>query len=163
MNSPFDRFVANADGAMIVVTVAVDRERDGCLVGFHSQVSIDPPGYVVWISKANHTRSLLPRATHLGVHLLAADQHELAAQFGGQTADDGVDKLAAVDWSPDDHGVPVLTACPNRFVGEIQLLPDLPHGDHTGVLLAPVDVSARSPFAPLRLSAVGDIEPGHPA
>jgi flavin reductase (DIM6/NTAB) family NADH-FMN oxidoreductase RutF len=163
MGRAFDRFVANADSSMLVVTVAVDGERDGCLVGFHSQASIDPPGYVVWISKANHTWSLVRRARHLGVHLLAADQHDLAAHFGGQTADDGVDKLAAVDWSADEHGVPRLAACPNRFVGEIDLLPERSHGDHVGVLLAPLDVSAGSSCTPLRLAAVGDIDPGHPA
>ena len=47
---PSTPIVAGLDAAMVVVTVAVGDERDGCLVGFHSQSSIDPRRYVVWLS-----------------------------------------------------------------------------------------------------------------
>ena len=38
----FDRLMADADPAMIVLTTAAAGERAGCLVGFHSQISIEP-------------------------------------------------------------------------------------------------------------------------
>ena len=43
------------DFSMLVVTAFDGRERAGCLVGFSTQCSIDPPRYLVCISTANHT------------------------------------------------------------------------------------------------------------
>lgn len=39
---PFDTIMQSADAALIIVTAAAASERAGCLVGFHSQSSIDP-------------------------------------------------------------------------------------------------------------------------
>jgi flavin reductase (DIM6/NTAB) family NADH-FMN oxidoreductase RutF len=162
MGKAFDRFVALADSAMVVVTVAVGDKRDGCLVGFHSQASIAPPGYAVWLSTANRTRVLAQQATHLGVHLLGEHQHDLAELFGGQTGDE-VDKLIGVRWAPGHGGAPMLLDCPNRFVGRAQVLAVPDRADHVCVLLAPESAGASEPFAPLRLHHAVDIDPGHPA
>ena len=148
---------------MIVVTVAVDGDRDGCLVGFHSQASIHPPRYAVWLSKANRTTTIARHASHLGVHLLAADQLDLAALFGGETGDE-VDKLARVAWEEGPRGVPLLADCPHRFVGRVVESGE-GIGDHGLWVLDPTDATAGTtpPPPPLRLSATTDIEPGHPA
>jgi flavin reductase (DIM6/NTAB) family NADH-FMN oxidoreductase RutF len=155
----FADLVAAMDGAMLVVTAAVGEERDGCLVGFHSQSSIHPPQYVVWLSTTNRTWRLAARADHLGVHLLDRHQHHLAEQFGGLTGDE-VDKLRDVAWSPGPDGVPLLDECPNRFVGRVLGRHDA-GGDHVGVTLEPVAASFAPPLRPLRFGDVRDIEPGH--
>lgn len=157
----FDDLVAAMDSAMVVVTVATDEGRDGCLVGFHSQASIDPPRYAVWLSTANRTASLAQRAEHLAVHLLAEDQHALAELFGGTTGDD-VDKLVHTPWEPGPGGAPLLVTCPNRFVGRIVDRHDA-GGDHVCMVLRPTESSCGAAARPLRLGAVTDIEPGHPA
>jgi flavin reductase (DIM6/NTAB) family NADH-FMN oxidoreductase RutF len=149
------------DPAMVVVTVAVDDERDGCLVGFHSQCSIDPPRYAVWLSRANRTFELAARASHLCVHLLGAEDHDLAALFGGETGDE-VDKLAGCDWHPGPGGVPLLARCPSWFVGRIVDRPD-DGGDHVAHVLEPIEAGAALSSAPLRLGAVTGIDPGHEA
>ncbi len=87
--------MASLDPPMVVVTTAVAGERAGCLVGFHSQSSIDPPRYDVWLSKANHTYRVALRSTHLAVHLLTADDLAVAEHFGTLTGDE-VDKFADV-------------------------------------------------------------------
>lgn len=161
MTSPFAKLVAAMDPAMIVVTVAVGDERDGCLVGFHSQCSIDPPRYVVWLSVANRTHELAQRATHLGVHVLGTDDHALAERFGGQTGDE-VDKLDGLSWSPGGASVPLLAACPNRFVGRIVERHEA-DGDHMAYVLEPIDVAIPEPPVPLRLGDATDISPGHDA
>lgn len=159
--SAFDQLVGRFDNAMIVVTAAAGDERDGCLVGFHTQCSIDPPRYLVLLSVANRTTRLAARSTHLGVHALSADQHGVAVHFGSLTGDD-VDKLAGLSWHPGPAGTPVLDECPNRFVGEIVSRFDA--GDHVAHVLAPtvVELDDRE-LTPLRLGAVVDIEPGHEA
>lgn len=158
----FDELVAAMDGAMVIVTAAAGDERDGCLVGFHSQCSIEPRRYAVWLSVANRTSEIALRARHLAVHLLGRDDHDLAELFGGQTGDE-VDKLALCEWAPGPDGVPVLARCPARFVGRVmERVPGL--GDHDLVVLELVEATVGgAPDAPLRLSAVADIHPGHDA
>lgn len=157
--TPFDRFATGLDGAMVVVTTASGNDRDGCLVGFHAQCSIEPGRYLVLLSETNRTTRLARTATHLAVHALAAEQRDLAAHFGSQTGDE-VDKLAALDWSEGPAGVPLLDACPGRIVGEI--VDRRPMGDHIAHVVAPVDaVAPPDGFAPLRLGAVLGMSPGH--
>jgi flavin reductase (DIM6/NTAB) family NADH-FMN oxidoreductase RutF len=156
----FDRLVALMDPAMVVVTVAAGEERDGCLVGFHSQSSIEPPRYAVWLSIANRTQELAQRATHLAVHVLGDHDHHLAELFGGETGDE-VDKLARCEWTPGPDGVPLLLDT-GHFVGRIveRFAAD---GDHALVVLEPVEAEVDDAAAPLRLAQASDIEPGHAA
>ena len=61
---PFDSLMASLDPPMVVVTAAAGGERAGCLVGFHSQSSIEPARCCVWLSKANHTYRVALLAAH---------------------------------------------------------------------------------------------------
>jgi flavin reductase (DIM6/NTAB) family NADH-FMN oxidoreductase RutF len=159
--STFDDVVASTDPAMVVVTVAAaGGEVDGCLVGFHSQCSIDPPRYAVWLSRANRTFELAEEATHLAVHVLGVEDRDLAALFGGESGDE-VDKLAAVTWVPGPGGTPMLTRVPRCFAGRIVASVDV-DADHHCIVLEPVEASAGD-GAVLRLEDVTDVEPGHAA
>lgn len=157
-----DGFTDLLDYPMYVVTAAAFGERSGCLVGFASQCSLDPPRFVVWLSKANHTYPVAERASFLAVHLLGRHQIDLAELFGGETGD-RVDKFDEVRWSPSHGGVPVLADVPAWFVGRIGQRADW--GDHVGFLLSPVegDAGTMPPGPLLRLSDVSDTKPGHPA
>jgi flavin reductase (DIM6/NTAB) family NADH-FMN oxidoreductase RutF len=157
----FDVVVASADSAMAVVTTAVDGERSGCLVGFHSQCSIEPRRYALWLSKANHTYPLALRAEVFAVHFLDRDQLELAELFGGLSGDE-VDKFAAVDWHDGPGGVPLLLACGNRIVGRRLALHD-DGSDHVCVVVEPLEAATTGRFEPLRLSEANQIDPGHEA
>jgi flavin reductase (DIM6/NTAB) family NADH-FMN oxidoreductase RutF len=158
----FDALVAELDGAMVVVTTATGDERSGCLVGFHSQASIDPSRYAVWVSKANHTAGVLWAAEHVAVHVLGAGDHDLAELFGSETGDE-VDKFTRCDWEPGPDGVPLLVRCGHRFVGRRTARFD-DGGDHVCLVLEPVEATVGAErIAPLRLSAVADVDPGHPA
>ncbi len=69
-----------------VVTVrSPDAEMSGCLAGFVTQCSIDPPNFLVCVSKVNHTLSVAERSPGMGLHLLGADQVDLARLFGEET------------------------------------------------------------------------------
>lgn len=160
MRDVFDRLVAPLDPALVVVTVAVGDERSGCLVGFQSQCSIEPPLLAVWLSHANHTYGLATRATHLGVHVLGDEQRDLAELFGGSTGDT-VDKFERCAWSTGANGVPLLDDCARRGIFEIVARRDA-GGDHDLFVVAPVDVEAdESDLGPLRVDDL-HIEPGHP-
>ena len=47
---PFNAVVSSQDAGLIVVTTAEAGEQAGCLVSFHSQSSIAPQRYCVWLS-----------------------------------------------------------------------------------------------------------------
>ena len=156
----FDALVARLDPAMVVVTAIAGGDRAGCLVGFHGQTSIEPRRYGLWISDANATAHVVATATHVAVHALTETDGALARLFGEETGDE-VDKFTRCRHQAGPHGLPLLTDLPHRFVGEIT------HrlhgaGDHLLVVVAPSLVGPAPATAPLRLSAVIDLDPGHP-
>jgi flavin reductase (DIM6/NTAB) family NADH-FMN oxidoreductase RutF len=160
-DEPFDALVASANAAMVVVTVAAGAQRAGCLVGFHSQTSIEPRRYSVWLSKANHTYRVALLASHLAVHFLADADRDLAELFGGTSGDD-VDKFTRCAWDTGPQGVPLLRRCPNRLVMvRTTLLDD--GGDHVAVNGRPIAAHSAGDFAPLRFADVRDLHPGHEA
>lgn len=159
----FDRLVADADPAMVVVTTATGDTQAGCLVGFHGQASIDPRRYAVWLSKANRTYRVALRADHLAVHFPSEDpdQAEVARLFGSLTGDD-VDKFALVAHHPSPEGLPLLDAIDHRMVlRRVTVLDD--GGDHVCFVGEPVHAAAPGRLDPLRLSGATDVEPGHPS
>ena len=154
----FDRLMGTLDYPMFIVTAAADGERSGCLVGFATQASIDPPRFLVGLSDKNRTYRVAREADTLAVHLLAADQEELAELFGGRTGDD-VDKFARVDWRPGPGGAPVLADCPNWFEGRV--LEQIDFGDHRGFLLEPLHVEVVGDLGDFTFHRARRIEPGH--
>lgn len=160
-DSPFDTVMDSLDNAMVVVTAAAGDERAGCLVGFHAQSGIDPERYCIWLSKANHTYRIGLRSPHLGIHFLTSDDRALAELFGTRTGDE-VDKLSDLRVEPGAGGVPVLVDCPHRMVVRRTTLVD-EGGDHVCVATEVVEVHSTGLFAPLRLSDVADLVPGHEA
>ena len=136
MADAFNRLVGSLDYPMLIVTAAAEGERSGCLVGFHTQTSIDPSRFAVCISRANHTYGVACAASVLGVHVVPEGAMDLAELFGGET-DDSLDKFARVDWHDGPEGVPVLEDCPDWFAGRI--LDRFDTGDHVTFLLDPLD------------------------
>jgi flavin reductase (DIM6/NTAB) family NADH-FMN oxidoreductase RutF len=155
----FGVIASSLDAPLIVVTAAEGQEQAGCLVGFHTQSSIDPTRYCVWLSKANYTYRVALHSTHLAIHFLTVSDLALAERFGTLTGDTA-DKFAGLRARPGPGGVPVLEDCPHWLVGRrITLVDD--GGDHVCMMTEPVAEHTGGPFLPLRLSHAAHIEPGH--
>jgi flavin reductase (DIM6/NTAB) family NADH-FMN oxidoreductase RutF len=155
----FAGIMSGLDNPLIVVTTADGQERAGCLVSFHTQSSIDPGRYAVWLSKANYTYRVALRATHLGIGFLTSDDLPLAERFGTLTGDK-TDKFAGLRVSPGAGGVPVLEDLPHWLIlRRIALLDE--GGDHVCVTGEPLAAVSSGRFEPLRLSHAGHLEPGH--
>lgn len=162
LDEAFDRLLGPLDFPMYIATTVAtdDGERSGCLMGFATQSSIEPRRFLACISVENHSARVAARAEHVAVHLVPIDQIELAVLFGHETGDE-VDKFAACDWTPGPGGIPLLDACPARFVGRV--VDRRPVGDHTGYLLDPVLVEGHAPDRYVGFQDVADVDPGHPA
>lgn len=157
----FDDVTQLLDYPMFVVTTTADGTNAGCLVGFASQVSINPPRFLVGLSDKNHTHRVARGAQRLVVHVLDAQSHELAELFGGTTGDD-TDKFTRCRWQPGPDRVPVLDDAVAWFSGRILEQQDA--GDHRGFLIE-IDAAdvRRKPDRLLALSDVQDLDPGHEA
>ncbi len=162
-DADFDALVGSLGPAMVVVTTSADGARAGCLVGFHSQCSIEPRRYAVWLSKLNETYRVAQRAETFAVHVLRADELGIAALFGGQTGDE-VDKFTQCAWTEGPDGVPLLDACPDRIVGRRTDLLEC-GADHVCVVLEPfrTDRGPADAGPWLTLEQAEVIPPGHPA
>jgi flavin reductase (DIM6/NTAB) family NADH-FMN oxidoreductase RutF len=159
IENAFNAIMAAADPGLVVVTTAEGQEQAGCLVGFHSQSSIGPQRYSVWLSKANHTYRVALHSSYLTIHFLTSEDGALAERFGTQTGD-SADKFAGLAVTEGPEGVPVLTDCPHRLVvRRIALLDE--GGDHVCVVTEPVAAHTSGPFEPLRPSRAGHLVPGH--
>jgi len=156
----FDDVMGGLDSPMMIVTVAHHGERSGCLVGFGSQASIHPGRFGVWVSKANHTHRLAMQADVLAVHFPSPGDRPLAELFGTTTGD-RVDKFARCRWHDGPEGVPVLDDLTRWFAGRVVDRVDT--GDHTLVVLAPIEAAAGPWSSQLGLQQVLDLEAGHSA
>lgn len=155
-----DPLTDGLDYPMFVVTTAGDGQRSGCLVGFATQVSIDPPRLLVCLSVNNHTYQVARQASMMAVHTLDRHQLKLAALFGS-TTDDEIDKFARCAWQPGPGGVPLLTDCSRWVVGPI--IDRFAFGDHVGHLVEPTSAGRRDNSPVLTFQQVRRLPPGHPA
>jgi beta-glucosidase-like glycosyl hydrolase len=99
-----DDLVGHLDYPMLIVTVSDGRRRAGCLIGFASQCSIDPPLHRVWLSKNNYTYTVANGCHRLAVHVLTPQNRSLAELFGTVT---GSRRTS----SPGARGRTARTAC----------------------------------------------------
>lgn len=155
-----DGLVEHLDYPLFVVTAADGEERSGCLAGFVTQCSIDPPRFLVCVSRANHTFEVAHRSAGLGLHLLGRDQRAVAAHFGEETGDQ-VDKFADCAWQPGETGVPILAESAAWIEGRV--VDELNVGDHDALVIEPLQGDRGTHPGQLTYRDVPDLEPGHPA
>ena len=155
----FDTLAGDLEYPMFIVTVADAGERSGCLVGFATQSSIDPPRFLVCISVNNRTYRVGRDARAMAVHLVPADADGLVELFGGQTGDE-IDKFERCPWHEGPEGLPILDGCGSWFAGRV--LERLEAGDHVAFLL---EAFAAEHAGPEHYSVhrAARVEPGHEA
>ena len=153
--------MGSLDYPMFIATTAAAGERAGCLVGFATQGSIDPPRFLVCISDKNRTHRVLEAgAVAMVVHVVPRDAGHLVELFGGETGDDE-DKFERCAWTEGPGGIPVLDDCPSWFAGRI--VDRLPLGDHIAHVLDPFDGRADYDGPAFPFSRAKRVEPGHEA
>ena len=110
------------------VTIITTRDRGGAPVGLtvnsFSSVSLAPP-LVMWcLGNASSCRAGFDHHPFFAVHVLAADQQDLAMQFAGPPEH----RFKGVDLQDNRHGLPILAGC--LSVIECERYQTLEGGDH---------------------------------
>jgi len=159
-SNTFETVVAELEYPMLIVTASHEGERSGCLVGFAAQCSIDPPRFVVWISKKNHTYRVASRAESLVVHFPSTSQLELAEHFGSLTGDE-VDKFAGIACHDEPGAGVVLDDVARWFAGRV--IETVDSGDHVAFFLDPLSGASGDWPGQLGFQSVRSITPGHSA
>lgn len=157
-----DPITEHTDYAIYVVTTADEsRVPSGCLVGFVTQCSIRPARFLVCISKENHTFDVVERSAGMALHLLGAEQIELASLFGEVTGDEA-DKFTRCRW---DRGTrtssPILRDCAAWL--ECLILDRFDVGDHRAHLVEGVCGGVGNQSGVLTFLRLPELSPGHPA
>lgn len=154
-------FYERVDYPYYLLTVrASDEEMSGCLAGFVTQCSIDPPNFLACISRLNHTLGVALRASAMGLHLLGKDQLDMARLFGEETGD-VVDKFADIDWRIGTTGAPLLADV--SLALEATILDHFSVGDHEAFLVRAVRAVPGPGQGLLTHRAGPQLHPGHPA
>ena len=121
-----------ATGVTIVTGRDVNGERVGLTANSFNSVSLSPP-LVLWsLSRQAGSMPAFTRGSHYAIHILAADQCELAERFSRRD----VDRFAGLEFGEGAGGAPILQGvaavfeCFNRsqyeegdhiiFVGEVE-------------------------------------------
>lgn len=161
----FDTMMDTVESTVYLVTTLADGERSGCLVGFATQISIEPVRFLVGISTANHTHRVAARAEYLAVHVVSREHMALVRLFAGETGDE-IDKFTRCEWIDGPHGLPILADAGIWFAGRIVARRDV-GGDHTCYVLEPVAGQVRDGRGRrgqwVAAADVDDVQPGHPS
>ena len=145
---------------MFIATTRAGGESAGCLVGFATQCSIDPPRFIVCLSNKNRTFRVARAAEVLVIHCVPADAEDLAELFGSRSGD-STDKFALCDWRAGPDGAPILARCQHWFAGLIRQRVEL--GDHVGFVLDPIDGAAGGDMEAFSFHRARRLEAGHDA
>jgi flavin reductase (DIM6/NTAB) family NADH-FMN oxidoreductase RutF len=106
-----------------VVTVATPEGPVGITANSFASVSLDPP-LVLWSpAKSSRRFNMFHGAPHFAIHVLGADQRDIAAGFTRPS--DGFDGL---DWARSTEGTPLIEGCLARFECALHAAHD--GGDH---------------------------------
>ena len=138
---------------VVVVTTEAEGESRGATIGSFTSVSLDPPLVSFNVTHGSSLHRALGRARGWAVHLLAADQADVAEHFARPDLD-GPDQLAPFAHAP---GSPPLLR------GALAVLLCAPHarfeaGDHTvfvGHVTGVVEGAGREPLLYYRQSYRG--------
>ena len=91
-------------GVTVVTTLDADGGPSGLTVNSFSSLSLDPPLALFSLGKASNTFDAFQAHNGFVIHVLGADQRDLAARFATREAD----RFDGVEWAEGVAGLPVI-------------------------------------------------------
>ncbi len=132
-----------ATGVTIVTARAPDGARVGLTVSSFNSVSLAPP-LVLWsLSRESSAMAVFQTASHYAIHVLSAQQKELASRFASK----GVDRWAGLPDVDGVEGVPLIEGAIATF--ECASRSQYDEGDHLIFVGEVLQCQHRSELRPL--------------
>ncbi len=91
-----------------VVTAGQGDARRGLTATAVCSLSMTPPSMLVCVNRLGAAHRAITASGAFCVNILAADQHDVARRFAGQTGDAGENKFGLGEWSTLATGAPAL-------------------------------------------------------
>jgi flavin reductase (DIM6/NTAB) family NADH-FMN oxidoreductase RutF len=133
----FRRLMSHWASGVALVTALGEDGPAGCTVSAVTSVSLDPPRLLVCLDHGSRTLAAIRFSGAFGLNVLRSDQEELSRAFATRAPE--TEKFAAVGHR-EVAGTVLLT---ERLAGVVcRLDEEVPAGDHTILLGAPVHVEA---------------------
>lgn len=130
-----------ATGVAIVTTVDGHDRPVGVTVNSFNSVSLSPP-LVLWsLDDRSLSRSAFEQCTYFSVHILSADQADLARRFAAR----GTEKFSGIEWERGHGGIPMLTQFASRLICRRYAGHD--GGDHRIFIGEVIDVASHASAA----------------
>ncbi|GIU91920.1 MAG: nitrilotriacetate monooxygenase [Acidimicrobiia bacterium] len=111
-------------GVTVITTLDEAGRPAGLTANSFSTVSLRPPLVLFCLGRESDTFEAFGAGNGYVVHVLGADQQDLAERFAAK----GIDRFEGVDWTPGHNGLPVLPGALSRF--ECDLAHSYEGGDH---------------------------------
>ena len=127
-----------------VLTAAYQKEINGMIASWVSQVSYDPPLIMVAVHPSRYTHLLIRQSKSFALHVLSKDQKDFLKRFKGH---DPKEKFASLQWHPGKTGAPLIEDCVARM--ECEIVSSCSPGNHTLFFGKVIDGEMLSDKAPL--------------
>ncbi|BBO82640.1 flavin reductase family protein [Desulfosarcina ovata] len=118
--------MAHMTYGIYVLTTRAGETINGMIASWVSQVSFDPPLFMVAVHPNRYSHELLVKSGHFALHIIDKRQRDLLARFKGPVARE---KFDAIAWSDGTTGCPILTDCIGCL--ECRITQHLAPGNHT--------------------------------
>lgn len=118
--------MAHMTYGIYVLTTRFEGTVNGMIASWVSQVSYEPPLFIVAVHPNRYTHDLLMQSGHFALHILGREQKDLLARFKGPVTGDKFESLA---WEEGLTGCPILTDCIGYM--ECRIVQNLAPGNHT--------------------------------
>jgi flavin reductase (DIM6/NTAB) family NADH-FMN oxidoreductase RutF len=126
------------------VTIVTAPGPVGLTVSSFGSVSMHPPLVGLWIGRGSSAYPALSVTNHFAVHLLHADQTDLADLFARTNADRFG---SGTHWESDVDGLPRLLEAPVRL--RCRTAKRIEVGDHIALIGEPLDIEHQAETQPL--------------
>jgi flavin reductase (DIM6/NTAB) family NADH-FMN oxidoreductase RutF len=118
--------MAHMTYGIYVLTTRFKDNINGMIASWVSQVSYDPPLFMVAVHPNRYSHALLTQSGHFALHILAREQKDLLARFKGP---DAGEKFEYIAWKDGLTGCPILADCIGCM--ECRITQSLAPGNHT--------------------------------
>ena len=118
--------MAHMTYGIYVLTTRFENTINGMIASWVSQVSYEPPLFMVAVHPNRYSHDLLVQSGRYVLNILSADQKHLLARFKGPVTEEKFDSIA---WHEGKTGCPVLEDCIGCL--ECRVVQRLAPGNHT--------------------------------